>query len=104
MKNWKLGSPMWKFVVPMLLGFSSLALGQDEKWAADTGDEKPLEVHGNPNVLTRDIGSSSLAQGPTAHSCLVEMERFDARPPVNLAFDPILSLVTQHVADQRSAP
>ncbi len=38
MRNWKLGSPMWKFVAPMLLGFSSLALGQDEKWAADTGD------------------------------------------------------------------
>ncbi len=38
MKNWKFVPPMWKFVVPMLLGFSSLALGQDEKWAADTGD------------------------------------------------------------------
>jgi ammonium transporter, Amt family len=38
MKNWKFVPPMWKLVVPMLLGFSSLALGQDEKWAADTGD------------------------------------------------------------------
>ena len=27
--------------------------------------------HGNPNVLTPDIGTSSLAQGPAAHSCLV---------------------------------
>ena len=62
-------------------------------WAARTGDDKPLEVHGNPNVLTRDVGTSSLAQGPTAHSCLVEMEKFDAALPANLAFDPIPSLV-----------
>ena len=30
--------------------------------------------HGNPNVLTPDRGTSSLAQGPAAHSCLVEIE------------------------------
>ena len=36
-----------------------------------------LEVHGNPNVLTRDAGTSKLAQGPTAHSCLVEVEKYD---------------------------
>jgi biotin/methionine sulfoxide reductase len=35
-----------------------------------------LDVHGNPNVLTRDKGTSKLAQGPTAHSCLVEVEKF----------------------------
>jgi len=35
-----------------------------------------LEVHGNPNVLTRDIGTSTLAQGTSAHSCMVEVERF----------------------------
>ncbi len=29
--------------------------------------------HGNPNVLTLDKGTSSLAQGPIAHSCLVEV-------------------------------
>ena len=33
-----------------------------------------LEVHGNPNVLTRDVGTSTLAQGTSAHSCLVEVE------------------------------
>ena len=31
---------------------------------------------GNPNVLTRDVGTSKLAQGPTAQTCLVEVERF----------------------------
>ena len=29
--------------------------------------------NGNPNTLTPDKGSSSLAQGPIAHSCLVKV-------------------------------
>ncbi|WP_259315732.1 molybdopterin-dependent oxidoreductase [Capillimicrobium parvum] len=51
--------------------------------------ERPggLEVHGNPNVLTADIGSSKLAQGPTSGNTLVWMERFAGRPPVR-AFSP----------------
>ena len=40
------------------------------------GDEIDLDRGGNPNVLTRDTGSSSLGQGPTAHSCLVEIEPY----------------------------
>ena len=35
-----------------------------------------LDRHGNPNVLTLDKGTSKLAQGPTAHSTLVEIEKF----------------------------
>ncbi len=31
---------------------------------------------GNPNVLCLDKGTSELAQGPTAHSCLVKLELF----------------------------
>ncbi len=31
--------------------------------------------NGNPNVLTLDKGTSSLAQGPIAHTCLVQVER-----------------------------
>ena len=31
--------------------------------------------HGNPNVLTLDKGTSRLAQGPIAHSCMVEVEK-----------------------------
>ena len=34
---------------------------------------------GNPNALTLDKGTSSLAQGPIAHSCLVKVEAADAR-------------------------
>ena len=53
----------------------------------DPADPLSLDVHGNPNVLTRDIGTSTLAQQSSAHSCLVEVERFDdALPPVT-AFD-----------------
>ena len=42
----------------------------------DPSDPMTLEVHGNPNVLTRDAGTSKLAQGPAAHSCLVEVEKY----------------------------
>ena len=44
--------------------------------------------HGNPNVLTADKGTSKLAQGPSAQTCLVEVERFDSEPPTVTAFDP----------------
>ena len=45
-------------------------------------------VHGNPNVLTNDIGTSKLAQGPTAHTCLVEIEKFYGKAPRVNAFEP----------------
>jgi biotin/methionine sulfoxide reductase len=51
-------------------------------------DENGMCRHGNPNALTRDVGTSKLGQGPTAHSCLVEVERFDGTPPAVRAFDP----------------
>ena len=36
------------------------------------------DANGNPNVLTPDIGTSSLAQGPSSGTCLVEVERYSA--------------------------
>ena len=45
-------------------------------------------IHGNPNVLTRDTGTSKLAQGPSAHTCLVEIEAFKGEAPKITAFDP----------------
>jgi biotin/methionine sulfoxide reductase len=39
-------------------------------------------AHGNPNVLTRDVGTSHLAQGPSAHTCMVEVEVAVDPPPV----------------------
>ena len=57
----------------------------------DPAAEASLEVHGNPNVLTRDAGTSRLAQGPSAHSCLVQMERFEGDlPPVKTLRPPPL--------------
>lgn len=47
-----------------------------------------LDKHGNPNVLTPDVGSSSLAQGCAAQSARVEVERWEQAPPAITAFDP----------------
>ena len=54
----------------------------------DPAAEKPLCVHGNPNVLTRDAGTSRLAQGCTGQLSLVEIERYDGPLPPVRAFDP----------------
>jgi biotin/methionine sulfoxide reductase len=53
---------------------------------AAAGDEP--ERHGNPNVLTMDIGSSPLAQATSALTALVEVERFEAPAPAVRAFTP----------------
>jgi biotin/methionine sulfoxide reductase len=39
------------------------------------------ERHGNPNVLTLDIGASELSQGCIAQTCLVEVEAFTGPVP-----------------------
>lgn len=49
-----------------------------------------LEKHGNPNVLTLDKGTSRLAQGPSAQSALVEVEKYAGLSPAVSAFDPPL--------------
>lgn len=52
------------------------------------GEIGSMCVHGNPNVLTRDFGTSAIAQGSSAHTCLVQAEKFaGAAPPVK-AFEP----------------
>ena len=55
---------------------------------ADPKEEKPLCVHGNPNVLTRDIGTLALAQGCTGQLTTVQIERFDGNLPPIQAYDP----------------
>ena len=52
------------------------------------GEIGSLEVHGNPNVLTMDKGTSKLAQGPSAMSALVEVELFKGTPPPVKIFVP----------------
>lgn len=40
-----------------------------------------LEISGNPNVLTRDIGTSRFGQGCAAHTCLVQIEAYLGTAP-----------------------
>ncbi|MDD1530374.1 Asp-tRNA(Asn)/Glu-tRNA(Gln) amidotransferase GatCAB subunit C [Bradyrhizobium sp. WBOS7] len=46
-------------------------------WFTPTGNSG-LEVAGNPNVLTLDIGTSQFGQGCSAHTCLVRVEHYAA--------------------------
>jgi biotin/methionine sulfoxide reductase len=52
------------------------------------GEIGTLEKHGNPNVLTLDKGTSKLTQGCSAHTALVEVEKFTGELPSITAFDP----------------
>ena len=54
----------------------------------DPASDQPLCVHGNPNVLTRDAGTSRLAQGCSGQLTLVEIEPYDRPLPPVKAFDP----------------
>ncbi len=56
--------------------------------ALDPGNPEALELSGNPNVLTRDVGTSALAQGPSAHTALVEVQRFDGDAPLPRVYSP----------------
>jgi len=49
---------------------------------------RPICAHGNPNVLTRDLGTSSLAQGCCGQLATVQLERYDGALPPIRAFDP----------------
>jgi biotin/methionine sulfoxide reductase len=56
----------------------------------DPVDAGGLCRSGNPNVLTHDEGTSSMAQGPST-TCLVEVSAFDGEPPRVRAHDlPVL--------------
>jgi biotin/methionine sulfoxide reductase len=54
----------------------------------DPTQDKPICVHGNPNVLTRDAGTSKLSQGCSGAIACVEVERFNGALPRIRAFDP----------------
>ncbi|MGO8169994.1 molybdopterin guanine dinucleotide-containing S/N-oxide reductase [Rhizobium ruizarguesonis] len=47
----------------------------------DAAADKAMCVHGNPNILTRDVGTSQLAQASTGQLTRVEVERFVGEPP-----------------------
>jgi biotin/methionine sulfoxide reductase len=50
-------------------------------WDPQETEKGPLCVHGNPNVLTQDVGTSLLGQGCAAHSCLVQVEAWTGPLP-----------------------
>ncbi len=54
----------------------------------DPSADNPLCVHGNPNVLTRDAGTSRLAQACTGQLTIVQIERYQGELPPIRAFDP----------------
>ncbi len=54
----------------------------------DPGDPNAMCVHGNPNVLTADVGASSLSQGCTGQHVLVEIEKWTGDLPPIRAYDP----------------
>ncbi len=58
---------------------------------ADPADPDSLCLHGNPNVLTDDVGTSSLAKGCTGAHVLVEIEKFAGPvPPVRAHEPPVI--------------
>lgn len=58
---------------------------------SNAADPNSLEIHGNPNVLTRDKGTSKLAQAPSVNSCLVDVEVYDGElPPIKIFQQPLV--------------
>ena len=51
-------------------------------------EPNPLCVHGNPNVLTRDVGTSRLAQGCCGQITVVDCEKFSGTAPPVRAYEP----------------
>ncbi|MCD8494492.1 MAG: hypothetical protein LRY23_01565 [Burkholderiaceae bacterium] len=45
------------------------------------------DKHGNPNILTLDIASSNLSGGCSAHTCLVDVQKFEGEPPAVTAYE-----------------
>ncbi|MEE4959048.1 molybdopterin guanine dinucleotide-containing S/N-oxide reductase [Pseudomonas alliivorans] len=52
------------------------------------GERGSLEKHGNPNVITRDVGASSLSQGCSAQTASVEIVKWNEPLPSVTAFEP----------------
>lgn len=55
---------------------------------ADPRDPDSMCVHGNPNALSNDSGTSSLAHGSTGQHVLVQIERFTGELPPVRAHEP----------------
>lgn len=70
---------------------------------AEPGRPGSLCKHGNPNVLTRNAGTSRLGQGPSAHTTLVEIARYERTPPPVTAHEPPEILPRESVGDDQGS-
>lgn len=52
------------------------------------GEPDSLEKHGNPNMVTEDVGSSSLSQGCSAQTATVDIVKWEGELPGITAFEP----------------
>ena len=52
------------------------------------GQRNSLDKHGNPNMITADIGASSLSQGCSAQTATVQVVKWDQPLPDVTAFVP----------------
>jgi len=52
------------------------------------GERMPVCAAGNPNMVTRDVGTSRLAQACTGQLCLVQITPFAGDPPAGRGYDP----------------
>ena len=75
----------WIVISFAVKSFASIASVYDPLVPGEIGT---LEKHGNPNVLTLDKGTSKLTQGCSAHTALVEVEKFEGELPPITAFEP----------------
>lgn len=55
---------------------------------AEPGKPGTLDKYGSPNQLTQDVPTSKLGQATSAHSALVQVEKFSGPLPPVTAFDP----------------
>ena len=66
---------------------------------ADPADSLGMCKHGNPNMVAPDRPTSRIAQGPGAHSCLVNITRYDG-PPVTITAHQPPDIITAGQADE----
>lgn len=55
---------------------------------AEPANPDSMCVHGNPNVLTEDVGTSALARGCTGAHALVQIGKYTGAPPPVRAHQP----------------
>lgn len=71
---------------------SVIRLSAGAWYDSDGGAPGALEIHGNPNVLTRDKATSKVGQAPTSTTALVEIEKYEeAAPSINVSRPPGLA-------------